>query len=63
MGQVLYYIFINDLPQVIQHSKIKTFEDNVKPYRRIPLLVDMALVWDDLKALINWCNLNSMFIN
>ena len=51
------------LAQVIQHSKIKTFADDVKLYRGISSLGDMAVLQDDLNASVNWCNLNSVTFN
>ena len=63
LGPVLFCLFINDLPQVIRHSTIKMFADDVKLYRGVTSPVDVTLLQGDLEVLFEWCNLNSMFVN
>jgi len=44
-GPVLFFISINDLPQV-QHSKIRMFADDAKLYKGVSSPDDVALLQD-----------------
>ena len=39
------------------------FMDDIKLYRDTSSQDNVALLWDDLNALANWCNLNTTIIN
>ena len=63
LGPVLFCLFVNDLPEVIRHSTVKLFADNIKLYKSVTSPVDFTLIQEDLNALNDWCKLNSMFVN
>ena len=53
LGPLLYLIFINDLPQLIQ-SKVRLFADDCIVYREINNKTDCETLQDDLHALERW---------
>jgi hypothetical protein len=54
LGPLLFVLFINDLPKVVQHSTIKLFADDIKLYRRITCAKDAELLQNDLDRVVNW---------
>jgi hypothetical protein len=48
-------IFINDLPNVLSHSKPLLFADDTKIYSNINSIDDCRLLQKDLDSLCNWC--------
>jgi len=55
LGPVLFFIFINDLPSVID-TKCKVFADDTKLYHPILSLIDFEILQNDLDKLIIWSN-------
>ena len=53
LGQVLFLIFINDLPENIR-SSVRLFADDCVLYRSIESPMDCQILQDDLKSLAQW---------
>ena len=60
LGPLLFLVYINDLVNTIQHSKISSFADDTKISRAIEFETDMALLQDDLNKVIKWSMENNM---
>ena len=54
LGPILFLIYINDLPDYIQHSKIRLFADDSIIYRQIKTQNDCLKLQEDLEAAIQW---------
>lgn len=63
LGPVLFTLFINDLPSVIQHSNILMYADDVKIFRYIMHDDDEVVLQSDLDSFSHWCNINLMELN
>ena len=59
IGQILFLIYINDLPTGIK-SKINIFADDTKMASKVDTVEDEEIVNDDLEALQNWTITNGM---
>ena len=53
LGPVLFFIFINDLPENIR-SSIRLFADDCVLYRNIKSSMDCQILQDDLNSLAQW---------
>ena len=62
IGQILYLIYINDLPNGIK-SKINIFADDTKMASKVDTVEDEKTVNEDLEALQNWSVTNNMKFN
>ena len=60
LGPLLFIIFVNDLPSVVQHSSIRMFADDVKLYRPVSSCYDMRLLLHDLIAVFAWFHKNRL---
>ena len=63
LGTVLFCLFVNYMLEVIHHSTVKLFVDDVKLYKGVTSLVDITPIQENLNALNDWCKFNSMFLN
>jgi hypothetical protein len=63
LGPLLYNIFINDLCDVIKHSKYLLSADDLKIYRDISSPSDCLLLQSDIDRVHNWCLANCMRSN
>lgn len=63
LGPLLFIIFINDLPNIIQNSTILTFADDTKIVSKIENISDTLNLQQNLNKIINWSNLNNMELN
>ncbi|XP_008474632.1 inositol monophosphatase 1-like, partial [Diaphorina citri] len=57
-GPLLFSLFFNDLPQVIRHSSVLMFADDVKLYKTIRTIGDCYLLQCDLDAFHSWLLIN-----
>ncbi|KAI5731088.1 hypothetical protein M8J77_004495 [Diaphorina citri] len=57
-GPLLFSLFFNDLPQVIRHSSVLMFADDVKLYKTIRTIGDCYLLQCDLDAFPSWLLIN-----
>ena len=63
LGPLLFNIFVNDLVDSVQHSKVLQFADDVKIYREIHSTTDCLKMQDDVQAVLNWCLKNNLVLN
>ena len=61
IGPLLFLIYINDLPSVIDYSNILLYADDVKLFRSDNSVVDY--LQNDLDRLASWCELNLLNLN
>ena len=54
LGPLLFVIFMNDLPDVVQHSTIMMYADDTKLYRKVTTLQDTQLLQVDINNLTKW---------
>lgn len=59
-GPLLFSLFFNDLPEVIRHSSILMFADDVKLYKSISDNSDCILLQSDLDRFTSWLTQNGM---
>jgi hypothetical protein len=58
LGPLLFNIFTNDLPEVINHSSCLLFADDLKVYRGIKSPNDCFLLQLDVERVQEWCSAN-----
>lgn len=63
LGPFLFVLFINDLPDVIRHSNIYLYADDIKIYKTIKSTSDTDLLQSDLNATDKWLKLNGLIIS
>ena len=63
LGPLLFLTFMNDLPDVIQHSSTKLFVDDCLLFRKVDNIRDSKLLQQELSALENWEQLWLMDFN
>ena len=63
LGPLLFSIFINDLPFIIEFSKILLFADDIKLFLEISCERDCLRVQSDLNNIMEWCKANLLFLN
>ncbi|RVE44642.1 hypothetical protein evm_010728 [Chilo suppressalis] len=63
LGPVLFLIFVNDIPEIVKHSKCSIFADDLKLCRPIKSQDDVNLLQNDLDAIQEWCHSNKMVLN
>ena len=54
LGPLLFLLFINDLPSVVNHSHVRLFADDAAIYRQIRTVSDAKLLQRDLDNLARW---------
>jgi len=63
LGPTLFNIYINDLPDCIQHSNILMYADDAKVFKRIDCRLHCMLFQRDLDSIANWCALWQLKLN
>lgn len=63
LGPLLFLIFIDSLPDVLQFSHCLMYADDVKIFRCINRIEDCFLLQSDLLQLSNWCTHNKLPLN
>ena len=63
LGPLLFLLFINDMETAVNHSRILTFADDTKLFRRINSSTDHDLLQDDINALFKWSQDNRLDFN
>lgn len=62
LGPLLFMLFINDLPEVI-NSRCLLFADDNKIYRKIETVADCSTLQEDVHRLTKWCAENQLQLN
>ena len=62
LGPILFVIYINDLPDVIQ-CFIKLFADDSKLYRRVSNMEHVEILQSCLNRAVTWADIWEMFFN
>lgn len=63
LGPILFSLFINDLPTVIQFSNVLLYADDVKIFMSYKPPLDQSRLQTDLDSFQRWCNINLMDLN
>jgi hypothetical protein len=56
LGPLLFIIYINDVVDVVQFSKVKLYADDSKVYSQIESDIDSARLQEDLDSIAFWAN-------
>ena len=60
---MLFILYINNIVEVIRNCAIKIFADDSKLIQSIESEEDKQKMLEDLKAVINWADVNKMELN
>ena len=52
LGPLLFLLHINDIQEVVQHSSVKVFADDVALYKEIKLPSDCDQLQEDLNSIL-----------
>ena len=64
LGPLLFYIYINDLPNTIHNSKVYTYADHTCISRQTDNIPDLSVALNmDLEASYEWLNSNRLSLN
>ena len=63
VGPLLFLLYVNDLPDAAEHSKVPMFADGSKCYRVIETPQDAELLQSDLHSLCNWSTTSDLNFN
>ena len=63
LGPFIFVLFINDLTNCIQHSKVLLYADDIKLYKSISTATDIDLLQSDLNTTIEWLSQNGLQIS
>ncbi len=55
LGPILFLIYINDLPDCVQHSDIFLYADDAKIMKCINSKLDCILFQQDIDSVVDWC--------
>ncbi|KAF0758122.1 putative RNA-directed DNA polymerase [Aphis craccivora] len=54
LSPLLFTLFVNSTPSVLQHTKLLIFADDMKIFLRIKSISDCHLLQNDLQRLVSW---------
>ena len=60
LGPLLFILFINDLEQVVDLSRVSFFADDTRVSKQIGCFEDGQLLQEDLDKILDWSRSNSM---
>ena len=59
-GPLLFILFINDLEQVVDSSRVSFFADDTRVFKQIGCFEDCQLLQEDLDQILDWSRSNNM---
>ena len=63
LGPILFLLYVNDLPDVVVNSKVASFADDTKLYRRVDSTQDAILLQNELDKLEAWSISSGLIFN
>ena len=63
LGPILFLLYVNDLPDAVENSKVACFADDTKIFRCVDSISDAALLQSDLSNLENWSTSSGLVFN
>lgn len=63
IGPILFTLFINDLPTVVQYASILMYADDVKIFKSFNDEYEQNFLQTDLNNFYRWCQINLMDLN
>lgn len=63
LGPLLFNIFINDVTNCFQNSKLLLYADDTKIFSIINSIQDCELLQQDLNRLCHYCDINQLYLN
>ena len=63
LGPLLFLVYINDLPSVLETCQLLIFADDTKCFKQINSMSDTYLQQDDLNSLLRWSIDNHLHFN
>ena len=61
LDPVLFLLYVNDMPDIVQNSNVVMFADDSKCYRTVKSSLDVIALQEDLKALSQWSVANELY--
>ena len=61
LGRILFLLFVNDMPQVVENASLAMFADDCKCFKVIYQECDLVNLQRDLDALSTWSVSNELF--
>jgi hypothetical protein len=63
LAPILFLLYANDLPDAVEHSKISSFADDTKLFKKIYSTADAISLQSDLSSLENWSTSSGLVFN
>lgn len=63
LGPLLFTLYVNDITNHIQNSKLLLYADDTKIFRIVKNISDCEKLQDDLNNLVSYCEINNLFLN
>ena len=63
LGPILFLIFVNDMEDCVEHSKLRSFADDTRLLRAIAVFLDSILLQKDIDSIIKWAEKNNMLLH
>ena len=63
LGPILFLLYVNDLPDAVENSKVACFADDTKIFCCVDSISDATLLQSDLSNLENWSTSSGLVFN
>lgn len=63
LGPILFVLFINDLPKLIEDCDCSLFADDLKLYKKVTSTEDSTVLQENIDKITKWCRDNGMALN